>query len=388
MTRLTCSLILAALVAGCGPEAPPETWDPTQVEASIPRVVDALLARDPDGALAAIEDLRARGNAPAGLEHYEGMAHADAGRNEDALDAFERELAARPGNGEAHMLAADMLTTMGRLAEARDHLARAAEHGADPVYSNLLRGRLALLSSDDELARRAFQDYLTGDRYSTRAAEAHHALAQIATRQGRTAEAGMHAATSTKLEEVAQFLNLYGDRVREDPSDAEATLGIGMIYLDLFNGMGRDPELASQAEAAFKGALRLQPDNLKALLNLAFLRSIEERYDEAIALLDEAVALDPEFATAHLNRGFIARQQRDLDLAVARFAAAAQFSEDPVERARALYELAVTQEELGRAAEALAAYEQVVALQPDPPPEILERMDRLRQQVEAAAGEG
>ena len=381
--RLTILCLTSALaLGGCGPEPAPETWDPGALEEGLPQVVAALFDQDPDRALARIASLRSSGTAPAGIEHFEGLALSDAGRPVEALEAFEREIAARPGNGQAHMLAADLLITQGRLAEAREHLARATEHEADPVYTSLLRGRLALLAGDDELARRAFQDYLVGDRYSPRAAEAHYALAQIATRQGRSTEARQHQATSSKLEEVAQYRSLYAERLAADPTDAEATLAIGMTYLDLFNGMGFDPDMARQADVAFSASLALDPENLRALLNLAYLRSVDEDFDEAVALLERALTLDPSYAPAHLSRGHVARRTRDLPLAVEAFAAAALYTEDEVERARALYEQAVTEEELGRVADAVEHYEIVLALQPDAPPEVLQRVQALRQQLE------
>ncbi|MCB9897567.1 MAG: tetratricopeptide repeat protein [Planctomycetes bacterium] len=375
------ALLLALALCACGDERPVETFDPGPVEAAIPEVVSALADGRPDQALELIAARRRQPDPPEGLDLFEGMALIDAGRPAEAEAALARELDARPGNGQAHMLLAEQLIVAGRLDEARAHLEQAGAHGADPVYLALLRGRLALDTDDDETAKRAFRDFLQGDRYSARAAEAHHALAQIAEREGDQDSAASHRRTSEHLEQVAQFLNLYRERLEADPADVDATLGVGMIYLDLFVNMGGEAQMSKQAAAAFRAVLGRDPQNVKALFNLGFLRSIEGRFEEAEHDWERVIAIDPGHSGSLLNLGRLALRNGAQSAAEGRFREALDGADDDDERSQAHLELATLLEQQGRLAEALEHFEAALTLRPGAPQDVLDHVAQLRAQV-------
>ena len=56
------------------------------------------------------------------------------------------------------------------------------------------------------------------------------------------------------------------------------------------------------AEAAYRRAIALQSDHAEAMVSLGIVLKDQDRYDEAIALYDRALAVDPRLAAAHANR--------------------------------------------------------------------------------------
>ncbi len=293
---------LLLLAVACGPE-PVEPWDPRVIEADIPGVVEAMRGGDPRAALAEIDRLVAEGAAPAGVEHYRGLALADLGRTEDALAAFLAELATHPGNGRAHGMAADALIELGRLEEAQVHVDAGRRLATDFPYLVLVAGRLAYLTDDAPLARNAFETYLSVDAWSPLAAEAHHVLSLLAAARGEADVARDHAGRSDHLERVHQYLNRYRERLAEDPDDTDAALGVAKVFLDLFQHVAPDGDFLGQAEGALARVLEQRPDDVAALFNMGFVRTVQERYDEALAYYAEAAALDDAHAGARLSAG-------------------------------------------------------------------------------------
>jgi Flp pilus assembly protein TadD len=60
-----------------------------------------------------------------------------------------------------------------------------------------------------------------------------------------------------------------------------------------------------QAEAAYRRLLTREPGNAAILQLLALLSHQTDRAETAIALLRQAIACDPELASAHANLGII-----------------------------------------------------------------------------------
>ncbi len=56
------------------------------------------------------------------------------------------------------------------------------------------------------------------------------------------------------------------------------------------------------AAAAYRRAIALQPDHAEAMVSLGIVLKDQERFDEAIALYEQALAIDPRLAAAHANR--------------------------------------------------------------------------------------
>jgi tetratricopeptide (TPR) repeat protein len=87
-------------------------------------------------------------------------------------------------------------------------------------------------------------------------------------------------------------------------------LNLGLLYL-------RDSRLA-EAEAAFKAALELKPDNAVAGNELGIVERKLGKFAEAEAAYQRTIAAEPNYAPAHLNLGvlydlYLAQPQKALD---------------------------------------------------------------------------
>ena len=370
------SAAVLLVASACGPEAVSE-WDPRQIEAQIPVVVAALEAGDPAEALAELDRLAAAGTAPVGSDHYRGMALADLDRPAEALAAFEAELRTHPGNGRAHGLAADALLELGRVDEALAHIEQGRLLATDFPYFLVVAGRAALQGDDDQLALSAFQTYLTADATSPLAAEAHYALSQIMSRRGDAESTAYHAARSEHIQRVHQYLNLYRSRLDEDPDDAEAALAVAMAHIDLYRDISQEMRLLEVAEGALGTVLRLAPNNDTALLNLGYIRTVQGRDEDALALYVRAAESNPGRVGPRLNAGLSSRFLGRHEDAVRWFEAGLACETEPQEKERLLYELARSQVDAGRQEAAMATYEAFLALPPQDPRDAAARLAAL-----------
>jgi tetratricopeptide (TPR) repeat protein len=377
-STLRAALALLAMGApGCAP-AEPQAFDPRSIEASMPDVLAALREGDPQRALQALDDLEQTGEAPPGFEHYRGMGLADLGRTEQALAAYEREIVTHPGNGRAHGMAAEALLELGRPLEAKAHLAQCRRFARDFPFGALLTGRAALQTDDDRTAAEAFRLYLSVDKLSPRAAEAQHALARIATRAGQSERAAQHEFMSQQLEKINQFGQRYGDRIAADPDDQAARLGLGMIALEIFREIEADGRHLEAAEQHLGAVLAAEPRNLKALLNMGFVRLAQGRPEQALPLYAEVTSLAPDHVAGRLNHGALARQLGRLQEAQVQLDAGLALAREADDIERALYERARLDEDLGRPDEARRTYARFLALPPAQPRDAAQRMARLQ----------
>lgn len=374
----TLPWILLPLLALACSEAPAPPYDPSPVGEQLPQVVAALQAGQPDQALARLDALEAP---PEGHQHFRAVALMDAGRPAEALPVLEAELAARPGNGAARLMLAEALLALGRVDEAPPHLEEAARLMPESPYRQLVAGRVALARDDDAGARAAFEAYLRFDPVSVRAAEAHHALGQLATRAGDPQRATAHAERSAHLEQTQQYLNAFRQRLAEDPEDAEAILGVGMVYLDLVETLGPAPELLGQAEAAFKRHVQLVPGAVRAWFNLGYLATLRGDDELAFALYERTLELDPDHVGARLNAGTRALQLGQLERAGTWLTGALELADDDGERVRARLQLGLLAQARGQAREAAEQFRAGLALVPGEP-----RLTRALAALEAGGG--
>lgn len=91
------------------------------------------------------------------------------------------------------------------------------------------------------------------------------------------------------------------------PNDVDAVTAMGHVLEEL----GRDNE----ADALLEQALRLDPLNPRLYKNLAILQTNERRFDAALATLDRALALSPDDEELRQLQGDIYLAQGDLDRA-------------------------------------------------------------------------
>jgi tetratricopeptide (TPR) repeat protein len=359
-----CLTLLVLCFPGCSGSIEP--YDPMVAGRELPDVLAALGAGEPDVALQALARHREQGSSVA-LDHYEAVAYIDAGQPAEALAALERELLAHPGNGTAFLLMAEALMDMGRVVEAPAQLEQATLYLTDTPYLALVSGRVALALDDDAAAGRHFRAYVADDPYSSRAAEAHHGLSQIARRSGDLDRAESERERSAYLEKVNQFLNAYRQRLGENPRDSEAALGVGMTYLDLHQHFLLESNLLELAEGAFEAVLGIEPDNVRALFNLGYILTVTERHDLAHARFAETLALEPEHVGALLNDGTLFLRQKQYELARPRLLAGLAGAQVPGALVRANLELGRLEEACEQLTLASVYYRAALTVDPNDP---------------------
>ena len=344
--------------------------DPDHVTAlHLSAVIAFVSARAAEGAkrLARVLAL-APGHAPA-LATL-GDALAVKGEQEGAADAFGRAVALRPNDANLHAklgaalcdlrrfdkaetslrtaLALDASLTRARfnLGVALSGLGRAAE--AEQAYRAVLAldpaSRSAWLNLGNVLAE---QD--RGDE----AVEAYRqALATDPDNAGllRTLGAALHQ--RGRLDDaIAHYRR--ATVLAPDDNDALRCLGIALHE-------------AGQLEEAARiyRQTALDPGDHVVLSNLAACLCDLGQYDEALATSDLALAIKPDHAPAHTNRGIILEMRCDLEGAIAAHRRAVAIDPD---YAKGHANLAVALRSAGELDEALAASHRAVALKPEQP---------------------
>ncbi len=130
-------------------------------------------------------------------------------------------------------------------------------------------------------------------------------------------------------------------------------------YLYLAMGQLRQRRI-DEIEATFDRIFELAPAHPTGLMWLGLVRSGFGRQDEAVRLLEEAVAAAPEMAEAHFNLGVLLHESGRPAAAEPAFQRALALRPNQV---LAWYRLARVQAELGRPEEAAASYRRALALE-------------------------
>ncbi len=381
--RLAALLVVATLITACGSEpALIPTFDPSVSENELSDVIESMRRGDPAAALELLDAMPAD-TLPEGADHYRALALMDAGRNDEARDVWEREVARHPGNGRAHAFLAEILMDEGDLAGAEEHLAAAQRFVPEFAGQALLSGQLALLKDDDVAAERLFVDYLESDPYGSEAALAHESLKQIFARRGpeHADRATYHADIAEYLREVHRYRAGYRQRLLENPEDAEAAYGIATTYLNLYyRTADGDTRLLDEGDRALQRVLEIDPEYARAIANLGSLRAQGGKYAEARALFARAVELEPDLFRAQLQLGLIDARAGSFETARAHFESAIACADGDLERTEAL---AKAGDELAEAfpAEALEYLRAYLALAPLDPAGLAPLAARLEQQL-------
>jgi tetratricopeptide (TPR) repeat protein len=151
----------------------------------------------------------------------------------------------------------------------------------------------------------------------------------------------------------------YQQIVRLDPKGVEARILLGRLYM-----LAKDPE---KAEAAFRGALELQPASEEAVTNLVFLYNEQGRSDQAARLLDSVVA-GARSARLYSALGYTYDQQREPQKAADAYRKALELEPANVDARRGLAQALLN---AGQTEEALKQYETVAEEDPQDPQAIL-----------------
>jgi protein O-mannosyl-transferase len=113
----------------------------------------------------------------------------------------------------------------------------------------------------------------------------------------------------------------------------------------------------------FEASLRLKPDNVPALLNLARVEEQRGRFDEAIARLRTAQSIDPTDTTVMVNLGTVYTKARRYEEATAQFEEALRNPSPDDYLAHNGLGVALIQS--GKTAEAVEQFQEAVRLRPD-----------------------
>jgi len=154
---------------------------------------------------------------------------------------------------------------------------------------------------------------------------------------------------------------LVGSRGAASPSEpkraapgATAALRLGVAYAERGE--------YAKAVAAFREALRLEPDLGEAWAGLGLIYDKLGQREPAITAFREVVRLEPDHAVAWCNLGVLYRRQNQDDLAAQSYREALRSQPAMVE---AWLGLGVALNHQGRHGEALSAYREAVRLKPD-----------------------
>ncbi len=315
-----------------------------------------------------------------------GLVHRGAGRPDQAEQELREALRLRPAYAEVYMDLAALYNQLAGmyapddaghaprreelLAQARAALQQALE--LRPANPDAHYNYGLVLNADGQIdaASDAFREAL---RLRPDFPEAHYALGVLYKSQGQfdQAVAQFKEATALKPANAETFVNLglaeYGEGRYEaaaekfrqaltlEPHNAEAHYRLGLSLARL-----NDAGAIGHLQAALMGT----PAIAGAAHELAAIFRRQNRYPEALAILEEQLKRDPRDAQAHYGLGSLYVHQGRLDAAIPAFQRALQYAPD---HAAAHYNLGVAYVAKGRLPEAIGEFEQMVALTPDDP---------------------
>lgn len=310
-----------------------------------------LRGEHPEEALAVVRSARAASRDPSALLFLEGVALAQLERHEEAERAYRDVLSRSPEHFEANYNLGLLLLSADRAEDARAPLEAAvgAAGGQRKARALFALGVTHAKRGDKALAERTYRRsiefhpaYLLprlnlAILYGMeRRDEAEEMLAEVLRLQGDFAPAFfLQGRLASRANENEKALRLYQQAARADPGFYKARYNAGILELELgrpadaertFEELSGDfldrPEpwfnlgrLAYQrndherARAMYEKALAVSRGRYElAALNLALVDSAEDRYEEALARLDQVLEKNPKYATALVNRGVVKRK--------------------------------------------------------------------------------
>ena len=330
-----------------------------------------------------------------------GIVLAQQGRAYEALDWFDRAIAARPEGPGARHNRAQALFALGRVSEARaalDELIAAnpdlhaswnllgsvlAAQG-DPSAEQAYRRALMLRPDHAEthynlgvffLEARRLDEAIACNRkaVSLRAdfVAAHNNLANALRAKGRHDDALTHYAQAVQLEpRFADGWSNYGSALREAgrieeaipaleravalaPQAWSAISNLGVAYLSR--------NRFDEAIACQRRALELRPDSAEVLSHLGNALAGIAQWDEAEATYRAAITKAPDYPDAHNNLGMLRMERGDVAGAISSFRNALELRPDFSE---ATNNMGFLLQEEGRADEAVELYRRALRAEP------------------------
>jgi tetratricopeptide (TPR) repeat protein len=280
-----------------------------------------------------------------------GMAHARAGRLDDAAAELRRVIVLDPGFAYAHHQLGVVLRDAGDTAGAVRHLEEAIRLEPAAVHAHKDLAVLLKESGDPGAARARLEAAL---QIQPGFAEAHYELGIMdLDRDDRHAAAGHFRSAirdrpdfAEALLELGMLLAHDGDAaaaresleesVRWDPELADARYELGRVLVEL-----GEP---AAAVGQFRAAVQLRPEFAEAQQELGVALAAAGDSTGAVAELEQALRLDPGLADAHAMLGVVLRSRADFAGAARHFEAALRLDPANAEAARMLADVRARQD--------------------------------------------
>ena len=263
-----------------------------------------------------------------------GVALAERGDVNQAMELFNEVLKMKPGNTEAHLNLGKLLADQGKYDEAMRH------------YKEVLRllpndaaayQHVAVMLVNDGRLEEAIEVLRKGLEYKPRnSAMLHIGLGTIYMQQGK----------------VDQAIPEFQIAVRQRPDSTT------------FNNLGVALSLKGKIDEAIKchkKAIQLDPRNAEAYYNLGNIFYSQDNFKKAIGEYEKAVSINPKYTKAHINLGVSLMEEGWLDQAARHLAEALKIEPNNV---MAHYNMAAVMTEGDWLEEAVKEYRQVLQLQP------------------------
>jgi Tfp pilus assembly protein PilF len=211
-------------------------------------------------------------SARAHLNHA--TALQDAGRLNEAAEAFAKALRLNPDSAKAHVSLATIFIGKGKLGEAHTHYEQALRMEPNNAeYHSGYAYLLEQLGHDDQ----AEAECEAAIRLAPKSAQAHHSYGAFLEKHGKLDEA------------TAQ----YQEAVRADPGSVDAQIDLGTALLEKGD--------LSEAKVHLQAATKLDPKLAQPHNYLGKIFMREGDVSSAIAQFEEALRLHPDFPEAEEN---------------------------------------------------------------------------------------
>ena len=220
---------------------------------------------------------------------------------EKAIYAFQRVLAIKPDDADAHNNMGNVLNEQGKLEEAIAAYNKALT--INPNYAQAYNNMGNVLKAQEKLeeAIAAYNNALTIDPAYV---QAYNNMGNALKYQG-------------KLDEAAEA---YNKAVSINPNYADAHNNLGVVLNDL----GK----TNEALEAYNKVLSLKPDCAEAYCNLGITLKDQGKLEGAIEAYKKALSLKLDFAQAHNNMGIALLDQEQLKAAIEAYNKAISFKPD------------------------------------------------------------
>lgn len=319
LRTLACFATLVFVSASCdGPKQSPETQTPDDElldeqlpeQDAVAKAGGLVESGKPQAGLDAADEALTGDPDNAELHFVRGLALQDLGRGEDAIAAWTRAIELDPKMFAAHAGIGTIHLDAGRLEPAKTAFEAALAVESDFAAAHFNLGIIALRRDDLEGAAAAFRRAADLDPDD---ADALLELASIQDKQGKRDAAKATVAEAVKADPengyaqmvsgdiaaaegapMAQVVDAYQRAVEAEPALMPARLKLVRAL--------RRAERSKDALAHSEYLVAQVPDQAIPWSDHAGVLTDLERYDDALAALDKALALDAKLVSAHRRK--------------------------------------------------------------------------------------